>query len=119
MRTHLPLIAALATMVAAPLAAGPFDGIYRPDYAWAEGWDCQSVGQDGGALAVQGDVFTGVENQCLLTNPVPVTGMDAILYDAQCAGEGESYSYRIMLMRLPEGIAVIQDGSVSELRTCR
>ncbi|AZL59777.1 hypothetical protein EI545_13595 [Tabrizicola piscis] len=106
-------------MGAAPLAAGPFDGIYRPDYAWAEGWDCQSVGQDGGALAVQGDVFTGVENQCSLTNPVPVTGMDAILYDAQCAGEGESYSYRIMLMRLPEGIAVIQDGSVSELRTCR
>ena len=20
--------------------AGPFDGLYRPDYAWAEGWDC-------------------------------------------------------------------------------
>ena len=106
-------------MLAGPALAGPFDGIYRPDQPFAEGWDCQSVGQDGGALAVQGDIFTGVENQCRLTNPVQVTGMDAVLYDAECAGEGETYSYRLMLMRLPDGIAVIQDGSVSELLTCR
>ena len=106
-------------MLAGPALAGPFDGIYRPDQPFAEGWDCQSVGQDGGALAVQGDIFTGVENQCRLTNPVQVTGMDAVLYDAECAGEGETYSYRLMLMRLPDGIAVIQDGSVNELLTCR
>lgn len=114
MRASLLLTAAL---LASPLAAGPFDGIYRPDQA--ESWDCQSIGQDGGALSVQGDTFTGVENQCKLTNPVPVTGMDAILYDAECAGEGELYSYRIMLMRLPEGLAVIQDGYVNQLVSCR
>ena len=106
-------------MLSGPALAGPFDGIYRPDQPWAAGWDCESIGQDGGALAVQGDIFTGVENQCRLTNPVQVTGMDAVLYDAECAGEGETYSYRLMLMRLPDGIAVIQDGSVSELLTCR
>lgn len=108
----------LATL-AGPALAGPFDGIYRPDQPFAENWDCQSVGQDGGALSVQGDIYTGVENQCRLTNPVQVTGMDAVLYDAECAGEGETYSYRLMLMRLPDGIAVIQDGSVNELLTCR
>ena len=106
-------------MLAGPALAGPFDGIYRPDQPFAEGWDCQSVGQEGGALSVQGDIYTGVENQCRLTNPVQVTGMDAVLYDAECAGEGETYSYRLMLMRLPDGIAVIQDGSVNELLTCR
>ena len=119
MRNLRLLTATCAAMLATPLAAGPFDGVYRPDQPWAEGWDCQSIGQDGGALAVQGDIFTGVENQCKLTNPVPVTGMEAILYDAECAGEGELYSYRIMLMRLPEGLAVIEDGNVNQLVSCR
>lgn len=104
--------------LAAPAFAGPFDGVYRPDQPWAEGWDCVSVGSDGGALAIEGDVFKGVESQCQLTNPVPVTGMDAILYDAECAGEGETYSYRMMLMRLPEGVAVIEDGFVNPLKSC-
>ena len=70
-------------------------------------------------MCIRDSIYTGVENQCRLTNPVQVTGMDAVLYDAECAGEGETYSYRLMLMRLPDGIAVIQDGSVSELLTCR
>jgi hypothetical protein len=111
-------VALLALLAAAPAAAGPYDGLYRPDYPETEGWDCRSVGQDGGALAVQGDVFQGVENACRLTNPVPVTGMDAVLYDAVCAGEGETASYRLMLMRVPDGLAVIEDGSVSFLKSC-
>ena len=113
-----PLILCLAVGLATPGLAGPFDGLYRPDQPWAEGWDCQSVGSDGGALAIEGDLFKGVENQCRLTNPVPVTGMDAILYDAECAAEGETSSYRMMLMRLPEGLAIIEDGFVSPLKRC-
>jgi hypothetical protein len=108
----------LVLCLATPLAAGPFDGLYRPDQPWAEGWDCQTVGSDGGALSIKDDLFQGVENQCRLTNPVPVTGMDAILYDAECAGEGETYSYRLMLMRTPEGVAMIEDGSVVPLARC-
>jgi hypothetical protein len=112
------LCGGLGIFFAAPLAAGPYDGIYRPDYPETQGWDCRSVGSDGGALAIEGDVFKGVESQCKLTNPVPVTGMDAILYDAECAAEGETYSYRMMLLRLPEGVAVIEDGFVNMLKRC-
>jgi hypothetical protein len=117
MRVLVSVLIAM-TGLAAPGFAGPFDGVYRPDQPWAENWDCVSVGSDGGALAIEGGIFKGVESQCQLTNPVPVTGMDAILYDAECASEGETYSYRMMLMRLPEGVAVIEDGFVSQLKSC-
>ena len=50
----------LIALLAGPLAAGPFDGLYRPDYPEAEGWDCRSVGSDGGALSIEGEVFKGV-----------------------------------------------------------
>lgn len=111
---------ALATflLTAVPALAGPYDGLYRPDYPEYEGWDCTSVGSDGGALAIQDDILHGVESQCRLTKPVAVTGMDAVLYDAECAGEGEEYSYRLMILRLPEGVALIQDGFVNPLKSC-
>lgn len=111
-------LALVLTVLALPAAADPFDGLYRPDEPWAEGWDCQSVGSDGGALAVRDGVFYGVESACQLTNPVEVNGMSAVLYDAQCNGEGESYAKRMMLMRVPEGLAVIEDGFVNVLRAC-
>ena len=44
--------------------------------------------------------------------------MDAMLYDAECAAEGETYSYRMMLLRLPDGVAIIEDGAVSPLVSC-
>lgn len=104
------------TVLALPASAGPFDGLYYPD--GTEGWDCRSVGSDGGALAVREGVFHGVESACQLTNPVEVNGMSAVLYDAKCNGEGESYAKRMMLMRVPEGLAVVEDGFVTVLRAC-
>jgi hypothetical protein len=112
-------LALLPLVLALPAVAGPFDGVYRPDQPWAEGWDCKSVGSDGGALALRDGVFYGVENACQLTNPVEVNGMSAVLYDAECSGEGETYAKRMMLMRLPEGLAVIEDGFVNVLRACQ
>ena len=109
-------IALALVLLPLPVAAGPFDGVYRPD--GMEGWDCQSIGSDGGALAVRDGVFYGVENACQLTNPVEVNGMSAVLYDAECNGEGESYAKRMMLMRVPERLAVIEDGFVNVLRAC-
>jgi hypothetical protein len=103
------------------LAASPafaFDGLYRPDQPWAEGWDCQTVGMDGGALAVRDGTFYGVENTCELTNPTAIRGMDGVLYDAVCTGEGMTETFRIMLMQVENGLAVIRDGSVSMLRRC-
>lgn len=113
------LVLSMAACLGTPAVAEPFDGLYRPDTPEAESWDCKTVGVDGGALAIEGDVLKGVESQCKLTNPVAVTGMDAILYDAECAGEGETYSYRVMIMRLAEGLALIEDGYVNQLKACK
>ena len=111
-------VAAALCALGTAAAAGPYDGLYRPDYPGAESWTCRTVGMDGGALQVAGDRFLGVENSCTLSNPVQVRGMAATLYDAECSGEGEVYSKRMMLMLTPEGIAVIEDGFADNLLRC-
>lgn len=109
----------LAALLATPvLAAGPYDGLYRPDQPWAEGWDCRSVGSDGGALAIMDGAFFGVESRCDLTAPVQVRGMNATLYDAVCAGEGETWSYRVMIMTTETGVVIVRDGFANPLRRC-
>lgn len=92
--------------------AGPYDGLYRPDTEATMLWDCHSVGMDGGAVAVMGNELIGVENRCTLGNATAVRGMHAVMYDAQCSAEGESYPARLMLMTRPGGIFVIRDGAV-------
>ncbi|WP_108484393.1 hypothetical protein [Oceaniglobus ichthyenteri] len=90
---------ALALFAAAPVAADPFDGLYKP----APTTDCTIVGGDGGALKVEGDTFFGAESQCKMTTPVNVRDMDAILYDMVCDGEGESWVSRALFMRAADG----------------
>ncbi|MCP5073753.1 MAG: hypothetical protein GY947_10730 [Rhodobacteraceae bacterium] len=115
------LAATVIFLLAIPttLLAGPYDGVYRPDQLWAENWDCKSIGMDGGALAIKEGMFHGVENSCELTNPVKIRGMSATLYDAVCQGEGESYSYRLMLLKTEKGVAFVKDGVVSSLVRCQ
>ena len=108
------VLCAMGTMA----VAGPYDGIYRPDYPGAESWDCRTVGMDGGALAIRDGRFEGVENSCALSNPVNVRGMAATLFDAECSGEGETYSKRLMLLKTPEGVAMIEDGFADNLVRC-
>ncbi|SPF79258.1 hypothetical protein ALP8811_03197 [Aliiroseovarius pelagivivens] len=103
----------IAMLLAGPAFAGPFDGTYG-----LEGWSCGEVGMDGGALAIRDGIFYGVESRCDLTNPVDIRGMNATLYDAECAGEGEVYGYRMMVMKTQEGINIINDGWVTQLRSC-
>lgn len=99
-------------------AAGPFDGLYSPKMLEGEAWDCKSVGMDGGALSIKDDVFEGVESQCKLTNPRQFDGFDAVLYDAECTGEGETYTLPTLMVKTVDGVAVIQEGYVSELVAC-
>jgi len=108
----------LALFWPAVAGAGPFDGLYRPNYDWASAWDCASVGQDGGALAVEGLTLRAVENTCTLSDPVEIRDMEAVLYDASCAGEGEESAGRIMLMAHAFGIYVIRDGFVLDWISC-
>ena len=103
---------------AAANAAGPFDGTYRPNYDFAVSWNCTDIGMDGGALAIRDHELFGVESLCRLTEPVRVNGMNAILYNGICAGEGYEYSERIMLMKNDHGVYVIRDGFALDLIHC-
>ncbi|MEM8577637.1 MAG: hypothetical protein AAGF60_07270 [Pseudomonadota bacterium] len=104
----------ILALLAAPALA--YDGLYYPD--GYDGWDCTSIGSDGGALAVQDGIIFGVGNMCALTNAVPVRGLDATLYDAQCMGEGSETSERMMLMSTAEGLAIVRDGFVVLWHRC-
>ena len=108
----------LALLWPCAAAAGPFDGLYRPNYDWALAWDCESVGRDGGALEVADETLTAVENSCTLSDPVEIRGMAAVLYDASCVGDGGASEGRIMLMAHEFGIYVIRDGFVLDWITC-
>ncbi|RVT87331.1 hypothetical protein DXV76_04410 [Rhodobacteraceae bacterium CCMM004] len=85
--------------LAAPAAAGPFDGLWRPSPTA----DCTRVGGDGGALKIEGDSFTGAESTCDLTLPVNVRDMNAVLYDMRCTGEGDEWTQRVLLMTAADG----------------
>lgn len=100
------------------VGAGPFDGLYRPNYDWALAWDCTTVGVDGGALAVENDTLTAVDNSCTLSDPVEVRDMEAVLYDAECSGDGGASAGRIMLMAHDFGLYVIRDGFVLDWIRC-
>lgn len=111
---------ALAALAPLALAAGPFDGLYRPNYDWAKSWDCKTVGMDGGALEIRGDRLSGVENTCTLTDPVEVRDMAAVLYDESCVGEGTTGATgRVMIMRHDFGVYVITDGLVLDWLRCK
>ena len=119
MSSRVSWMSAVALVASASaIHATPFDGLYAPAGSF-ESWSCKSeeLGGDGGAVGVMNGNLHGVENDCKLTNPTNVRGMDAILYDAVCSGEGEQYSYRLMLMRHDRGIYLIGNGYAGEWRS--
>ncbi|RBI85060.1 hypothetical protein DRV85_10385 [Rhodosalinus halophilus] len=74
---------------------------------------------DGGALAVPGGRFEGVENSGTLANPVNLRDMQATLCDAACTGEGVVSQERFMLMQAAQGgIWVILGGWATRLVRC-
>lgn len=92
---------AVLALLAGPATAQdlPWDGTYR----LSEGADCERVGEEGGALRIEGGVLTGVESVCRMTDPVDVLDLDATLYVLECRGEGQTWSERAMLMEAAEG----------------
>ncbi|WP_425040425.1 hypothetical protein [Primorskyibacter sp. S187A] len=109
-------LSAILICLAVPVSAGPWDGLYRP--AGSPDWNCLDIGMDGGALQFEDDIFKGVETECLLANPVNVREMDAILYNMRCTGEGTTSAERAMVMRTPQGVALIRDGSIARFARC-
>jgi hypothetical protein len=73
----------------------------------------------GGRLGIRDGQLVGLESSCTLTDPVTVDGMDAVLFDTACMGEGTEYDGgRVMLMATRDGLAIIRDGSVVEWTRC-
>ncbi len=107
----------------APLAAqdllSRLEGLYRPAYPEYADWNCRALGQDGGAVGIRDGMLVGTENACALTTPTPVRGMNAMLFDSTCNGEGVRYDGgRVMLMTSPAGLYLVRDGSAVEWQRC-
>ncbi|MGR3485567.1 MAG: hypothetical protein ACU0BF_09490 [Paracoccaceae bacterium] len=115
MRQH-SLAAALA-LLALPVAAQQFDGVYRQ----AANAECGLVGANGGAVEIAGGIFRGVELECRMENPVDVRDMDAVLYDMTCSGEDDAWSERAMLLRAADGsddLIMVWNGYVFRYGLC-
>lgn len=95
-----------------------FDGLYKPSGAEFENWDCKTVGEDRGAFEIDGNVVISLERYCTLSNPVNVSRMSAVLFDAECAVEGTEYAERIMLMPSNIGVFHVTDNFVAEWQRC-
>ena len=97
--TIRPLL--LAVLLGTPALGQPlpWDGTYR----LSKDADCDKVGEEGGALRIEGGVLTGVESTCRMTEPVDVLDLDATLYVMECEGEGSTWTERAMLMEAAEG----------------
>jgi hypothetical protein len=110
------LLPVALTLSAAPVFALPWDGTYRlsPEA------DCARVGQEGGALRIAEGALHGVEATCEMTAPVDIVDMEATIYTMDCAGEGERWTERAILMEAAEGdaIFVIWNGYAFRYERC-
>ncbi|WP_333713517.1 hypothetical protein [Yoonia sp.] len=115
---QLPLLrfGAAVTVFPVALLASPFDGVYRQS-ANAE---CALVGVDGGSIKIENEIFYGVEVECRMINPVEIEGMNAVLYDMACIGEGSAWEERAIMMEDAQtsGILMIWDGYAFRYARC-
>ncbi|MDG3042930.1 hypothetical protein [Roseicyclus marinus] len=92
-------------------AAQDFSGRYHID-------SC-ATGHPEGAMTIAGDRADFYESTCRLTNPVAVRDMgDATLFDMVCTGEGESWSFRALLMRGQDGLVFVREGQGGTYARC-
>ena len=112
--SYAPIIFTLFGVTSVLADTSVFDGLYRPCGSEFGYWDCKSIGRDGGALAIYESVLSGVESNSKLNNPINIRGMSAVLFDRECAGEGEEWKALVMLMAADFGVYVITDNYASE-----
>lgn len=103
----------LALMAGGASAQSPYDGTWT----YLDASSCRP-GSDA-VVRVTGSEIRYYESLCRLSNPVPVRDMGATLYDADCAGEGETWQHRLMLMRTEEGqLLHLTPGRAQLLNAC-
>jgi hypothetical protein len=113
-RKHI-ISAMVLACVSGSAFAQSFDGLYQPSRS---SWSCAAsqIGMDGGALAIQGDVFNGVENRCQLTSPR--ADGDGTRYTAVCSAEGEEYNEDLTLTATANGLSLKRGGSTVYWERC-
>jgi hypothetical protein len=111
MNTMLLRALAVCAACVGPAAAAGLDGSYA--------MDCRNPSDT--VMEILGQIARFHESECLLTNPVAVRDMGgAVLFDAQCAGEGETWTDRMMLMPGFEGgIVRVGPGFAVTYARCR
>ncbi len=114
MRTLFILIAVSLTSFANLANAGPFDGKYRLNKTW----DCKNVGADGGAMRIGKGLFEAVDNTCKMSNPTKIRGMSGMLYDVECAGEGETFKERMLFIFQDHKLFILIDTGNSTWQIC-
>ena len=109
-------VSSLLWPLAAAVAATPYDGVYKQ----VANADCGLIGVDGGAIAIENNIFFGVELECRMDRPVDVVNMNATLYTMQCSGEDQSWSERALLMTAAEadGLIMLWDGYAFRYDRC-
>lgn len=105
-------VSALAQTLIAP------DGRYRWECGNGIAWE-----DSDGRLEVVGNELRFWESICVLSNPVNIRDLpSAIVYDATCSGEGETWTDRIVLSFVGDGetgtIDMIRKDGGMTYRTC-
>jgi hypothetical protein len=93
-----------------------FDGLFRPKGEEFSNWNCESIGQDGGAYSISGLKVILTEEVCTLSNPIKMS--EYMIFDAKCEFEGFKRNIQIGIKRAEFG-AILEIGGVrAEWQNC-
>lgn len=115
--TPLAVYGLAIAMVSSATGSGAqtIDGIFQPAGA---NWSCSpdQIGIEGGALAIQGGVFNGVENRCDLTSPIALD--EGTRFNAVCSAEGSTYREQITITPTATGVRITRPGGTAMWNRC-
>ncbi|MCC5955744.1 MAG: hypothetical protein JJU07_06550 [Natronohydrobacter sp.] len=80
-----------------------FDGTYAVVPEARLACDLSRGTADIATIRIENGQYFGVVATCRLANPTTIRGMDAMLFDLQCTGEGAEWGDRILLMKKDDG----------------
>lgn len=102
-----PALLAIITGIAGSTHAAPvFDGL------WASNPDsCNAANTDMVPMQIIGDIIQHYESRCKIANPLLIPGMNGQVFDLVCAGEGEEWTSRgLLLLNEDDSIVYSHDG---------
>ena len=83
-----------------------------------DGW-CFAGDVCAGRYQIEDDTWNTCEHRCYMKSPVSVKGLDAVLYQVDCASDGGDYSMgRVFFIRYETKAYAVSTGGVEELHRC-